>query len=67
MYVFGSGSGGGELVRGLGLGFINSGGESGVCVLVAMVWVGLGERGWAAWVGGGGVMSVCVVSLDSLC
>ena len=44
-----------------------------VCVWVAVVWVVLGESGWAAWdrvwvLGGwGGVMSVCVVSLDSLC
>ena len=36
------------------------------CILVVVV---LGESGWAAWtrVLEGGVMSVCVVSLDSLC
>ena len=44
---------GGEWVTGMGLGFTNSGGngESGICVcdLVAVVWVVLGESGWAAW------------------
>ena len=40
-----------------------------VCVFVAVVWVVLGEIGWATWVrvSEGGVMSVCVVSLDYLC
>ena len=35
-------------------------GESGICVLVAVVWVVLGESGWAAWarVWEGGVVSV---------
>ena len=32
---------------------------------------GVGESGWAVWArvceGGGGAMSVCAVSLDSLC
>ena len=50
--------------------------ESGVCVLVAVVWVVLGESGWAAWARveysgyvweGGVVLCLCVVSLDSLC
>ena len=37
-----------------------------VCVLVAVVWVVLGESGWAAWARVC-VISVCVVSLDHLC
>ena len=36
------------------------------CV-VAVVWVLLGESGWAAWAREGGVMSVCVVNLDYVC
>ena len=43
-------------------------GESGMCacVLVAVV---LGESGWSAWASfwEGGLMSMCVVSLNSLC
>ena len=38
-----------------------------VCVLVAVVWVVLGESVWVACGREGGVMSVCVVSLYSLC
>ena len=61
---------GGEWVTGLCFSVTNSG-ESGICVLVAVVWVVLGESGWAACARGlggwGVVMSVCVVSLDSLC
>ena len=47
----GEGCVGDEWVTGLGLGFTNSGGTwgSGICVLVAVVWVVLGESGWAAW------------------
>ena len=69
---------GGEWVTGLGLGFpiLEEHGESGicVCVLVAAVWVVLGESRWVDWnglgqgLGGwGGVKSVYVVSLDCLC
>ena len=79
MYVFG-GSGRCESVTELGLGFTNSG-ENGICicVLVAVVWLVLGESGWVAWarvfgwvawarvLEGGVVLSLCVVSLDSLC
>ena len=73
MYVFGSGRGWGEWVRGLGLGFTNSGGTWGkweMCLCFGCGGVsGVGGSGWAAWarVWEGGVMSVCVVSLDSLC
>ena len=48
-------------------------GESGicVCVLVAVVWVVLGESGWAVWVWEAGVVlclcAVCVGSLDYPC
>ena len=71
------GSGGGvrtEWLRGLGLGFTNpeGTGESGiyVCVLVAVVWVVLGEcvgglgQGMGGW---GFVKSVFVVIHDYLC
>ena len=75
MYVFGSGRGGrcwGEWVTGLGLGFTNSGGTWGKwdmclrfgCSGVGGEWVGGLGQGLGGW---GGVMSVCVVSLDSLC
>ena len=78
MYVFGSGRGRrcwGEWVTDLGLGFTNSGGTWGkwdMCLCFGCGGVG-GVRG--EWVGGlaqglggcCGVMSVCVVSLDSLC
>ena len=58
----------------LGLGFNNSGetwGKWDMCLCFGCGGVGgIGEE-WAAWArvweGGGGVMSVCVVSLDSLC
>ena len=71
--MFGSGGGGscrGEWVTGLGLCFTNSGehGESGICVyvLVAVVWVVLGESGWAAlvrvWEGGWCYVCVCCES-----
>ena len=52
---------GGEWVTGLCLGFTNSGG---VCVLVAVVWVVLGESGWVAWASvceGGVVLCLCVL------
>ena len=61
---------GGEWVTGLGLDFTNSGGTWGKwdmclcfgCGGVESEWVGgVGQGGW------GDVMSVCVVSLDSLC
>ena len=55
MHVIGSGLGG-EWVRGLCLGFTNPVGTAGV-------WVVLGGVAWARE---GGVMSVFVVSLDSL-
>ena len=43
----GVGGVGDEWVTGLGLGFTNSGGTwDSVCVLVAVVWVVLGESGW---------------------
>ena len=49
----GVGGGGGEWVTGLGwaLPILEEHGESGicVCVLVAVVWVVLGESGWADW------------------
>ena len=76
MYVFGSGRGGrcwGEWVTGLGLGFTNSGGTWGTwdmylcfgCVGgVGGEWVGGLGQDLGGW---GGVMSVCVVSLDYLC
>ena len=66
---------GGEWVTGLGLGFTNSGGTWGkwdICLCFGCGSVGgVGKE----WVGGlcqvlggwGGVMSLCVVSLDSLC
>ena len=70
MYMFGSGQGGrcwGEWVTRLGLGLpiLEEHGESGicVCVLVAVVWVVLGQ-GLGGW---GGIMYVCVVSQDALC
>ena len=58
---------GGVWVTGLGLGFTNSGGTWGkwdMCFVVG----GVGGE-WVAWarVWEGGVMPVCVVSLDSLC
>ena len=78
MYVFGSGWcgwRGGEWMRGFGLGFTNpvvTGGVLDVCL-----WFGCGGVGGVGgeWVGGldqdlegwRGVMSVFVVSLDSLC
>ena len=35
------------------------------CVLVAVVWVVLGESGWAAWAREGGVvLCLCGLSLD---
>ena len=74
--MFGSGSvggEGGEWMRGLGLGFTNPvktrgvfdvcldfGGVSGVCG----EWVWGLDQGLEGW---GDVMSMCVVSLDSLC
>ena len=75
MYVFGSGGLGGfgdEWVTRLGLGFTNSGGTWGKwdmclyfdCGSVGVEWVGGLCQGLGGW---GGVMSVCVVSLDSLC
>ena len=59
-----------EWVREFGLGLIKGSVGGYVCVLVAVVWVVLGEVG-----GGfgqvlevlGGVMYGCVVSLDSVC
>ena len=74
MYV---GDVGAVLVTGLGLGFTNSGGKWDMCLFfgcggvggVGGEWVGgvggewLGGLGLGGW---GGVMSVCVVSLDSL-
>ena len=68
----GVGGAGGEWVTGLGLALpiLEEHGESGICicVLVAAVWVVLAVSGWAAWARvWEGVMSVCVVSLDSLC
>ena len=66
MYVFGSGWG-----DWIGFGLYqfrkNMRKVGYVCLLVAVVWVVLGESGWAAWVRVGGVMSVCVVSLDFMC
>ena len=65
----GGGCVGGEWVRGLGLGFTNSGehGESGICVCV-LVAVGECVRGLDQGLGGwDDVMSMCVVSLDYLC
>ena len=51
-------------VTGLGMDFTNSGGtwKSGVCVLVAVVWVVLGESGWVFGPGSGrvGWCYVCV-------
>ena len=80
MYVFGSGRRrrlGGEWMRGLGLGFTNPVGTCEVldvclglgcgCVRVGGVdveWVGGLEPSLEEW---GGVMSMCVVSLYSLC
>ena len=63
---------GGEWVRGLGLGFTNPGGtrrkwDMGLCFGCGGVG-GVGGSGWAAWLGYGGfagVMSECVVSLNS--
>ena len=63
---------GGEWVTGLGLGFTNSGGTWGKwdrclcfgCGGVRGEWVGGLGQGLGGW---GGAMSVCVVSLDSLC
>ena len=80
MYVFGSGGVGGvvdEWLTGLGLGFTNSGGKWGkwdICLCFGCGGVGVGVVG-GEWVsslcqgleGWGGVMSVCSVSLDSLC
>ena len=73
MHVFGSGREVG--VRGLGLGFTNSGGTWGKWDYVSVFWLR-----WCGWCwgdcGGGlgqglggwcGVMYVCVVSLDYLC
>ena len=53
MYLARGGVGGvgGVWVTGLGLGFTHSGGTCekwDMCVLVAVVWVVLGESGWAA-------------------
>ena len=68
----GVGGVGGEWVTGWvwALPILDEHGESGICVLVALVW-GVWESGWVAWArvweGGVGVMSVCFVSLDSLC
>ena len=69
----GVGSVGGEGVTGLGLGFTNSGGTWGkwdMCLCfgcggadVVGEWVGGLGRGLGGW---GGIMSVCVVGLDSL-
>ena len=71
MYVFGSGGVGGvggDWVTGLGCGcpILEDHGKSGicVCVLVAVVWVVLGESGWAAWARvyeGGVVLCMCVL------
>ena len=77
MYVFGSGGVGGvggEWVTGLGFGFTNSGGtwvKWDMCLWygcggvggVGEEWVGGLDQGLGGWCG---VMSVCVVSLDSL-
>ena len=68
----GVGSVGGEWVTGLGLGFTNSGGTCGKwdmclcfgCGGVGGEWVGGLGQGLGGW---GGVMSVGVLSLDSLC
>ena len=54
MYVFDSGRGCGEWVRGLGLGFTNPGGTG-------------GKWDMCLCFGCGGVKSVFVVSLGSLC
>ena len=53
-------------VRGLGLGFTNPAGTRGKCDMCLWwyEWVGGCGQGLGGW---GGVMSVCVVSLDSLC
>ena len=67
----GAGGVGGEWVTGLGLGFNNSGGTWGKwdmclcfgCGGVGGEWVGGLVQGLGGW---GSVMSVCVVSLDSL-
>ena len=82
VYVFASGGGGRWCCEVLGvsgwhdwvwaLSIRGEHGESGICasVLVAVVRVVLLESGWAAWarvLGWGGVIYVCVVSLDSLC
>ena len=72
MYVLGQGGVGGEWMRELGLYFINPVGTGGVldmclcfgCGGVGGEWVGGLDQGLEVW---GGVMSVCVVSLDSLC
>ena len=53
----------------IGFGFFNLLGEqveSGVCVLVAVVYVVLGESGWVGWIGpgsgeGGVVLCLCVL------
>ena len=54
VYVFGWGwrswrGGGGERMRGLDLGFTNPVGTGGVCVLVAVVWVGGLDLGLERW------------------
>ena len=50
----------------IGFGLYQFWGSMGICacVLVAVVWVGVLGQGLGGWCG---VMSVCVVSLDSLC
>ena len=69
----GVGGFGGEWVTGLGLSFANSGGTWGkwdMCLCFGCGGVGgVGESGRTVWarVWEGGVMAVCVVSLDSLC
>ena len=64
MYVLASG----QSVRGLGFGFTNPGGTGGkwdMCVFwLQWCWVGGFGQGLGRW---GGVKSVFVVSLDSLC
>ena len=64
MNVFGSGRGGRCWVWALLI--LEEHRESGicVCVLVAVVWVVLGESGWAAWARvweGGVVLCLCVL------
>ena len=60
---------GSELVTGLGVALPileEHGGNGGLCFGYGSVG-GVGESGCAAWAREAGVMSVCVVSLDSLC